>query len=60
MCCLGQCAQGPTLRLTPGGDFLFGVTMADLPALLDELERRFGRHPEADETEVLPLHLPGS
>ncbi len=40
--CFGLCAQGPNLRLIPGGNFHHRVTMADVPALLDMLEAACG------------------
>ena len=60
LCCLGQCTKGPAMRLTPGGECFLGVTLADVPKLLDRLEREFGTRPQADETEVLPVDLLGS
>ena len=60
LCCLGQCTKGPAMRLTPGAEFFFGVTLADVPELLDRLERAFGTRPETDETKALPVDLLGS
>ena len=40
ICCLGHCAEGPTLRLVPGGSFLQGTRLEDVPALLDDLAHR--------------------
>lgn len=37
--CLGDCGRGPNLRLAPGGPHFHGVTLADLPRLLDEIQR---------------------
>lgn len=37
--CLGECARGPNLRIAPGGPFFHGVTAADLPAVIDALQR---------------------
>lgn len=56
--CLGQCAHGPTLRLAPGGAFILGVAVADVPGLLDRLEAECGVRLPAAET--VPLHLLGS
>lgn len=42
-CCLGQCEDGPTLRLIPGGDFLLGVRPDDVERVLDHLEKVCGR-----------------
>jgi NADH:ubiquinone oxidoreductase subunit E len=36
--CLGECANGPNLRLAPGGRFFHKVKLADVPAILDEIE----------------------
>lgn len=36
--CLGECARGPNLRIAPGGKFYHHVKLADVPAILDELE----------------------
>ena len=60
LCCLGQCTEGPAMRLTPGGEYFLGVTLADVPGFLDRLEREFGTHPETDEAEALPVDLLGS
>jgi (2Fe-2S) ferredoxin len=35
--CLGECAEGPNLRLAPGGKFFHHVKLADVPAILDEI-----------------------
>ncbi|MBF0269066.1 MAG: (2Fe-2S) ferredoxin domain-containing protein [Alphaproteobacteria bacterium] len=37
--CLGECAKGPNLRLTPGGRFFHHTKLADVPAILDEIEK---------------------
>lgn len=55
--CMGQCTKGPTVRLAPAGRFFLGIRLADVDALLDELERRCGRLPDEDSP---PLHLLGS
>lgn len=54
--CMGQCQIGPTIRLAPGGRFILGKSIDDIPALLDELELMCGNR--RDET--LPLDLLGS
>lgn len=56
--CMGQCMTGPTVRLAPAGRFFLGTRLADVEALLDELERRCGRRDE--EAAGLPAHLLGS
>lgn len=43
--CFGLCMDGPNGRLIPGGAFLKGMTLDDVPALLDE----FSRTSETDE-----------
>jgi NADH:ubiquinone oxidoreductase subunit E len=35
--CFGKCAQGVNLRIAPGGRFFHGVTLGDLPRVLDYL-----------------------
>jgi hypothetical protein len=60
LCCLGQCTAGPAMRLTPGGEYFLGVTLAEIPELLDRLECEFGTRPETDEAKVLPIDLLGS
>lgn len=35
--CLGQCEQGPNLKLSPGGEFLHDVHLEDVPQLLERL-----------------------
>lgn len=36
--CMGRCAQGPTLRVAPGGAFHLGLREDDVPGFLDRLE----------------------
>ena len=60
LCCLGQCTVGPAMRLTPGAEYFLGVTLADVPRLLDRLEREFGTRPDTDEAAILPVDLLGS
>ena len=60
LCCLGQCTEGPAMRLTPGAEFFLGVTLADVPGLLDRLERKLGTRPPTDEAKELPVDLLGS
>ena len=43
--CLNKCHFGPSMRLAPGGRFILGKTLADIPALLDALEAECGRRP---------------
>ncbi|CCQ73812.1 (2Fe-2S) ferredoxin domain-containing protein [Magnetospira sp. QH-2] len=38
--CLGHCQKGPTVRLVPGGRFLFGPSLDDLNGLLDQIADR--------------------
>ncbi len=35
--CLGQCERGPNVKLSPGGDFCYGVTLEKLPQLLAKI-----------------------
>jgi (2Fe-2S) ferredoxin len=35
--CLGCCAQGPNLRLSPGGEFWHHVRVDDVPRLLERM-----------------------
>jgi (2Fe-2S) ferredoxin len=37
--CLGQCERGPNVKLSPAGEFLHGVSIADLPILLNTIEK---------------------
>ncbi len=37
--CFGMCSQGPSMRLIPKGEFFKQVKLADVPGILDELER---------------------
>lgn len=36
--CLGECADGPNLRIAPGGKFHHHAKLSDVPAILDEIE----------------------
>lgn len=55
--CFGKCMIGPNMRLAPGGAFRHGVTLHDVPAILDDLQALCGTRPEEKE---LPVHLIGS
>jgi (2Fe-2S) ferredoxin len=35
--CLGHCEQGPTLKITPEGRFICGVTLEKIPVLISAL-----------------------
>lgn len=35
--CMGKCHIGPTMRLAPGGPFIMGVGVDDVPHILDML-----------------------
>lgn len=37
--CLGMCEKGPNLRAAPSGSLYHAVAVADVPALVDSLER---------------------
>lgn len=39
--CLGKCNDGPNVRIV-GGEFRQNLSLADVPTLLDEFERRGG------------------
>ncbi|MBF0154398.1 MAG: (2Fe-2S) ferredoxin domain-containing protein [Magnetococcales bacterium] len=36
--CFGQCAQGPNVRIAPGGEIFRHVTLDDLPRILKAVE----------------------
>ena len=55
--CMSQCPKGPTIKLVPGGRFILGRTLADVPALLDKLEDLCGL---LDEEATPPAHLLGN
>jgi hypothetical protein len=56
--CLGQCTKGPTLKLTPAGDFILGTTAAMVPCILERLEKACGVK-ETGKNDP-PVHLLGS
>ena len=35
--CLWQCERGPNIKLSPGGEFCNGVTLEDLPQVLQRI-----------------------
>lgn len=35
--CLGVCDSGPTLKIIPDGNFVHGIKLADMPALISEI-----------------------
>ncbi len=37
--CLGQCERGPNVKLSPGGEFCYGVKLENLPQLLEKIVR---------------------
>lgn len=37
--CMGYCNVGPNLRLAPNGEFFHGVTVADLPKLIQAAKK---------------------
>jgi (2Fe-2S) ferredoxin len=55
--CLAQCTKGPTVRFFPGGRFNLETTSDDIPALLDELEKKCG---VKSGDSGPPVHLLGS
>lgn len=36
--CMGKCHIGPTMRIWPGGPFVMGAAISDVPEILDRLE----------------------
>ena len=47
--CFGYCSDGPNVRLAPGGPFFTRVDAAELPGLLDAVERHLaGAAPAGD------------
>ncbi len=38
--CMGKCHLGPTMRLAPGGPFIMGIKLEDVPHVLDMLKSR--------------------
>jgi NADH:ubiquinone oxidoreductase subunit E len=57
--CLGQCLEGPAVRLAPGGRFYLGVGADDIADILDDIERVCGRRADRD-TAAGPRFWPGS
>jgi len=47
--CLNKCHDGPSMRYAPGGSFLLGVEVSDLPTILDDLAVRCGTRAAEDE-----------
>jgi (2Fe-2S) ferredoxin len=41
--CLNLCMEGPAMRIVPGGRIFRQVSDSDIPEILDELEKEFGR-----------------
>jgi NADH:ubiquinone oxidoreductase subunit E len=37
--CLGQCERGPNLRIAPGGEFFYEMTLEQIPQVIDRLRR---------------------
>jgi (2Fe-2S) ferredoxin len=35
--CLGFCERGPNVKLSPGGEFYYGVHIEDIPQLLEKI-----------------------
>ncbi|MGB0670457.1 MAG: (2Fe-2S) ferredoxin domain-containing protein [Rhodospirillales bacterium] len=71
--CLGQCGNGPAMRLAPGGDFFLKVKDGDLEDILAKLEVHCGlldaggdgddggeTGPDNNGPPLPPLHLLGS
>lgn len=56
--CLGECANGPSMRLAPGGKFYLHVKPADIPNILDEIEALCGTRPDTGDGDKA-IHWPG-
>ena len=37
--CLGECNEGPNIRIAPGGSFFHHFTISDIPKLMEELSK---------------------
>lgn len=35
--CLGICERGPNIKLSPGGEFCYGVQIGELPQLMEKI-----------------------
>ncbi len=55
--CMSKCTEGPTLRLAPGGRFIQGPALADVPDILDQLEAECGI---ADDSDAALDSFPGT
>lgn len=40
--CLGRCAEGPAMRIAPGGEFFTEVESATLETIIDRLQQQLG------------------
>jgi (2Fe-2S) ferredoxin len=47
--CLGLCAKGPNLRVTPSGSLFQAVTVGDVPEFIDSLEREISAVPATSQ-----------
>lgn len=56
--CMGRCDFGPTVRVAPGGAFHLGMSAADAPGFLDDLESQLNLKKEINKFNDLPP--PGS
>ncbi|HAT50551.1 MAG: (2Fe-2S) ferredoxin domain-containing protein [Nitrospirae bacterium] len=43
--CLGECHQGPNMRLAPGGEFFHGVEAKDIAMIIDKAGDFFIKNP---------------
>ena len=50
--CLGLCANGPNLRVSPSGSLYQHMSTGDVPAFLDSLEREIGEAEPAAQGET--------
>lgn len=57
--CLGECGNGPSMRLAPGGKFFLKVKPDDIVGILGELETLCGLRQD-EKTDAAPRFYPGS
>ncbi|MBF0131598.1 MAG: (2Fe-2S) ferredoxin domain-containing protein [Magnetococcales bacterium] len=43
--CLGECHQGPNMRLAPGGEFFHGVETKDIETIIDKMADFLTKNP---------------
>jgi NADH:ubiquinone oxidoreductase subunit E len=57
--CLGECGNGPSMRLAPGGKFFLKVNSDDIAGILVELEEICGKRRD-QVIEASPQFWPGT